>query len=273
MKIEAKGKAIDKKLPKHVREMQEALARRKEAEEKARREEEEKRRREEEERRRQEELERQAEEARRRKKEKEKEKLQKKRQEGKLLTAKQKEEARRREAMRNQILSNAGGLHLSTGDISAPTKRPLYQKKKAKPSPNQANGADPSNEVENTEEKETQPDTVTEVDSAESEKIEEMESLSVDEKSEVAESVKENGVEEEDDDEDEWDAKSWDDVNLSVSAFADEEADSGNEPVAKKELKKSASTSRNAGNQAYSAILWLNLSSLASILQCWLYLV
>ena len=71
-------KAADKKVPKHVREMQEALARRQEAEERKKREEEERLRKEEEERRRQEELERQAEDARRRKKERENEKLQKK---------------------------------------------------------------------------------------------------------------------------------------------------------------------------------------------------
>ncbi|KAE9465695.1 hypothetical protein C3L33_02403, partial [Rhododendron williamsianum] len=64
-KNETKGKATDKKVPKHVREMQERLARLKELEEKKKREEEEKLRKEEEERRRQEELERIAEEKKR----------------------------------------------------------------------------------------------------------------------------------------------------------------------------------------------------------------
>ncbi|KAF4384131.1 hypothetical protein F8388_001369 [Cannabis sativa] len=241
-KNESKGKAADKKLPKHVREMQEALARRKEAEEKAKREEEEKLRREEEERRKQEELEKQAEEARRKKKEREKEKLQKKKLEGKLLTGKQKEEARRLEAMRNQILANAG-VPIPTNDTGARVKKPLYQKKKSKPIPHQVNGAGSSKPVEDTEEKESQPETVSEVNSVVSEKVEETDD--VDEKSEVAESVKENGIEEEEEDDDEWDAKSWDDatVNISVSAFADEEeADSETKLAPKKVVKNTASS-------------------------------
>lgn len=250
-KNEVKGKFADKKIPKHVREMQEALARRKEAEERAKREEEVRLRKEEEERLRKEEEERKAEEAKRRKKEKEKEKLQKKRQEGKLLSAKQKEEARRLEAMRNQILSNAGGLPVSTSDTSAPTKRPLYQKKKSKLASQQANGAAPAKAVENAEEKESQPEIVTELDFIEPEKVEETESVDVEEKSEVSEAANENGMaEEEEEDEDEWDAKSWDDVNLSVSAFADEEADSESKPIVKKELKKSVSDAQNADRPA-----------------------
>ncbi|KAF7151888.1 hypothetical protein RHSIM_Rhsim02G0210400 [Rhododendron simsii] len=128
-----KGKSTDKKVPKHVREKQERLATLKELEEKKRREEEEKLRKEEEEQRRQEELERLAEEKKRLRKEKEKEKLQKKKQEGKPLTGKQKEEARRLEAMRNQILANGGGLP-ATGDMGgASTQRPKYQTKKKPP--------------------------------------------------------------------------------------------------------------------------------------------
>ncbi|EEF34273.1 translation initiation factor if-2, putative [Ricinus communis] len=202
-KSDAKGKAADKKVPKHVREMQEALARRKELEERKAREEEEKRRKEEEERRRQEELERQAEEARRRKKEREKEKLLKKKQEGKLLTGKQKEEQRRLEAMRNQILANAGITIPAADKEGAPTKRPKYHTKKSKPAANHhANDAAPVKLEEN------------------------------------------NGMEEDEDDE-EWDAKSWDDVNLNVKgAFDDEEIDS--EPK-KKEVKNAAPASRNAG--------------------------
>lgn len=149
------GKVTEKKVPKHVREIQEALAKRKEAEERAKKEAEEKMRRGEEERRKQEELEREAEEARRRKKEREKEKLQRKRQEGKLLTAKQKEEARRLEAMRKQILANVeGGLPLrASNDTDAPAKRPLYQKKKSKPvSCNQENKSSPA-KVESAESK------------------------------------------------------------------------------------------------------------------------
>ncbi|KAI5344436.1 hypothetical protein L3X38_012313 [Prunus dulcis] len=97
-------------------------------------EEEGKKRREEEERLRLEELERQREDARRRKREREREKLLKKRLEGKPITAKEKEEARRLEAMRNQILANAAEiLPLPTTDREKPSNRPLIQKKKSKP--------------------------------------------------------------------------------------------------------------------------------------------
>ncbi|KAG2665615.1 hypothetical protein I3843_15G015300 [Carya illinoinensis] len=240
-KNEAKSRAADKKVPKHVREMQEALARRKEAEERKKREEEERLRKEEEERRKQEELERLAEEAKRRKKEKEKEKLQRKKAEGKLLTTRQREEARRLEAMRNQILANAGVFPPST-DTVAQTKRPKYQNKK-KPTHHQTNGADPEKAVENVEVTEEPQETLTKMDSIDSEKVDE-ESMDVEEKSELAETVEENGMEE-DDDEDEWDAKSWDDVavNLSIkSAFADEEA----EPESVKKVKAPPATSKPA---------------------------
>ncbi|KAM1135906.1 hypothetical protein ACFX13_034825 [Malus domestica] len=242
-KKEVKGKVADKKLPKHVREMQEALARRQELEERLKREAEEKQRKEEEERRKQEELEREKEAARILKKEREKEKLQRKRQEGKILTAKQKEEQRRREAMRNQILANAGGLPLLTTDNEKKAKRPMYQKKKTKAAPIHANGAASAKPVENLEEGDQQ-DTIPEPESGEFDKVEDVESLDLEDKSEVAESVKENGVEEEEeeeeDDDDPWDVKSFDDVNLSVKrGFSDEEIDSEPEPVAKKDIKSS----------------------------------
>ncbi|XP_061341998.1 eukaryotic translation initiation factor 5B [Gastrolobium bilobum] len=240
-KNESKTKAADKKVPKHVREMQEALARRKEAEERKKKEEEERLRKEEEERRRQEELERQAEEARRRKKEREKEKLQKKKQEGKLLTGKQKEEARRLEAMRRQILNSTGGVTLP-GDSNAPAKKPIYQTKKPKPTHRNQNGAAAVQTTESVEAKEATTDVVPE----EPEKVEEVESVQVEDKVEPPEVVEEDGVEE-DDVEDEWDAKSWDDVNLNAKgAFADEEADSEPEPIVRKEIKN-AVASHNAG--------------------------
>ncbi|XP_010263484.1 PREDICTED: eukaryotic translation initiation factor 5B-like [Nelumbo nucifera] len=235
---EVKSKVSDKKLPKHVREMQEALARRKEAEERKKREEEERLRKEEEERRRQEELERLAEEAKRRKKEREKEKLLKKKQEGKLLTGKQKEEARRLEAMRNQFLAQGGAMLPPAETGGAPTKRPKYQTKKTKPSITQANGVAPVKDVQKVEVKEIQQDALAEVESPEVEKVEEAEStVTLEEK--VDHIVQENGIEDEDDDEDEWDAKSWDDadVNLPVkSAFAEEDAEP--EPIGKKETKR-----------------------------------
>ncbi|KAI8549456.1 hypothetical protein RHMOL_Rhmol06G0026000 [Rhododendron molle] len=243
-KNETKGKATDKKVPKHVREMQERLARLKELEEKKKREEEEKLRKEEEERRRQEELERIAEEKKRLRKEKEKEKLQKKKLEGKLLTGKQKEEARRLEAMRNQILANAGGLPVATGDAAgAPTKRPKYQTKK-KTHNSQANGMASEKASESTEAMEDQQESVAEVESLELEGVEEVETMIVEEKAEVVTDVVDENVIEEDD-EDEWDAKSWDEADLKLpgtSAFADEEDESVPEHVGKKE----ASTSKAA---------------------------
>lgn len=247
-KSDTKGKVADKKVPKHVREMQEAIARRKEMEERKAREEEEKRRKEEEERRRQEELERQAEEARRRKKEREKEKLLKKKQEGKLLTGKQKEEQRRLEAMRNQILANAGVTIPSLDKESAPTKRPKYQTKKSKPAHHHANGAASAKVEENVaakEKEQEQQDAEPDVESVEPEKVEE-DSVNVEEEQGVVNGSEENGVEEDEDDE-EWDAKSWDDLNLNVrGAFDDEEIDSEPETVLKKETKSAALTPRGA---------------------------
>ncbi|XP_065880948.1 eukaryotic translation initiation factor 5B-like [Euphorbia lathyris] len=239
-KNDAKGKA---KVPKHVREMQEAIARRKEIEERKAREEEEKRRKEEEERRRLEELERQAEEARRRKKEKEKEKLLKKKQEGRLLTGKQKEEQRRLEAMRNQILANAG-ISIPTGEKEgAPTKRPKYQTKKSKQAHHHANAAGSSSVADNVEAKENELEQQVaepEVEAMEVEKVEEEDLIDTEEKQKVVNGVEENGVDEDEDDE-EWDAKSWDDVNLNVKgAFDDEEIDSEPETLSKKETKNAA---------------------------------
>ncbi|KAF8377571.1 hypothetical protein HHK36_030953 [Tetracentron sinense] len=247
---ETKNKFSDKKLPKHVREMQEALARCKEAEERKKREEEERLRKEEEESRRLEEIERQAKEARHRKKEREKEKLLKKKQEGKLLTGKQKEEARRLEAMRNQILANAGGLlppTVDTGGVIA--KRLMYQTKMTKLPPSQANGGLPQ-VVENIEAKQSQQETIVEVDSLEVENVEDVEAMNAEETLEADHGIEENRIEE-DDDEDEWDAKSWDDgvVTLPVkSAFSEEEDDSELEPVVKKETKRATPpVSRDAG--------------------------
>ncbi|XP_039018963.1 eukaryotic translation initiation factor 5B-like isoform X2 [Hibiscus syriacus] len=248
-KKDAKSKAADKKLPKHVREMQEALARRKEAEERKKKEEEDRLRKEEEERHRQEELERQAEEAKRRKKEKEKEKLLKKKQEGKLLTGKQKEEARRLEAMRNQILANAGGLSLPSADIEgAPTKRPIYKTKKSKPA-HHANGAasaKPEENVQSNAKSVDEPQTKVEVESVD-DKGDEVESNNAEERSVVAD-AEGNGMEEEDDDDGEWDEKSWDDVNLNIKgAFDDEEADSKSKPAVQKDIKRALPASHSTG--------------------------
>ncbi|CAI9787089.1 unnamed protein product [Fraxinus pennsylvanica] len=256
-KDETKGKVPDKKVSKQVREMQERIAKQKEAAERKKKEEEERLRKEEEERQKQEELERLAEERKRLKKEKEKEKTLKKKLEGKLLTGKQKEEARRREAMRNQILSNAG-LQLPAGDTAGPSaKRPLYQKKKSKTQA-RANGAASGEGVVCLEAEENQQENkgkelveeaedVEEVESELAEKLEELNLTNIEEKGEVTDVVM-NGVDEEDDDE-EWDAKSWDDADLKLpgkNAFADEEVDSEPEPLGKKEIRSARPSTNDA---------------------------
>ncbi|CAH8357209.1 unnamed protein product [Eruca vesicaria subsp. sativa] len=128
-----KKEVSEKKVPKHILEMQETLLRRKEAEEMKRKEEEEKLRKEEEELRKQEEREREAEEIKQKRKMRAKEKLQKKKQEGGILTEKQK----RDKAFKNKMLSDAGMLLASDkqGDSS---KRPVYGNKR-KPARAKAN--------------------------------------------------------------------------------------------------------------------------------------
>ncbi|KAK6130713.1 hypothetical protein DH2020_035567 [Rehmannia glutinosa] len=223
-----------KKVPKHVKEIQEKLAKIREAEEKKKREEEERLRKEEEEWRRKEQEEREAEEKKRLKKEKEKEKLMKKKQEGKLLTGKQKEEARRLEAMRKQILANSS-LQLPTGEpAGAPGKRPLYQKKKPKPQTTLES-------VEGRDSKENQQEFVSELDSVEAENIEDLaSSITKDVVQEVGVDDEEEEQGDDDDDDEEWDAKSWDEADLKLpgkSAFSDEEVDTEPEPLLKKEIK------------------------------------
>ncbi|KAJ0700959.1 putative protein-synthesizing GTPase [Helianthus annuus] len=197
---ELKGKV---KVPKHVRVIQERLARLREAQEKKEREEEEKLRKEEEERLRKEEEERQAEETKRLKKEREKEKKLKQKQEGKLLTAKQKAEAQRLEIMRNQFLAKTDGFTVET-----PTKRPEYTTKKSKPQQQQANGKAFTS---------IQDDNVSELGSVD---------VELENTTEVSAVEKDSGNKEEDESNEEWDAKSWDDADLNlpgVSAFAEEE--------------------------------------------------
>ncbi|CAL9052104.1 eukaryotic translation initiation factor 5B-like [Musa acuminata AAA Group] len=222
-KVEVKGKVPDKKLPKHVREMQEALARRKEAEERKKREEEERLRKEEEERKRLEELERLAEEAKRRKKEKEKEKLLKKKQEGKLLTAKQKDEQRRLEAMRKQFLAQS---EVPIGDSGVVIKkRPKYETKKSKLT--QSKVVETEKVMEN-EQVVDEPHT----EQAMQDVMVEEESLSQvgdsDDKTEADQEPEEVKAVDEDEDDEEWDAKSWDDLDVTLPAtnpFAEEDQD------------------------------------------------
>ncbi|GJW38029.1 eukaryotic translation initiation factor 5B [Tanacetum coccineum] len=225
---EAEEKPVPgKKVPKHVREMQEKLARQKEAEERMKREEEEKLRKEEEERLRLEELERIAEEKKRLKKEKEKVKKDQKKKDGTWLTAKQRAEALRLESVRNQILEKAGGLLLPAGDTNtARTKRPKYESKKK---PHQhANGKAPSTV-------DTQEDSVSELGSVDADNADDAEMEILEEKIEVP-VVEENGNKEEDETEDEWDAKSWDDADLKlpvISSFDEEEEVTKPEPKLK----------------------------------------
>ncbi|XP_015069780.1 eukaryotic translation initiation factor 5B-like isoform X2 [Solanum pennellii] len=252
-KNDAKGKLADKKQSKQVREMQERLKKMKETEERKKREEEEKLRKEEEERRLQEELEKLAEEKKRLKKEREKEKLLKKKQEGKLLTGKQKEEARRLEAMRKQFLANGGTL--PTGENKKETtKRPIYQTKKSKPQA-QANDKTQEESIEISEVKEHHQEIVSEVDSVETEKVEDVDSTITEEKSEIAD-AEENEVEEEEEDDEEWDAKSWDDADLKLpgkSAFEDDEVDSEPQPITKKEIKVASSAVHGAATLPVAA--------------------
>ncbi|XP_071737766.1 eukaryotic translation initiation factor 5B-like [Rutidosis leptorrhynchoides] len=222
---ETKGKVVNKKVPKHVKEIQERLARIKEAEEKKKREEEERLKKEEEDRLKQEVLERIAEEKKRVKKEK----MLKKKQEGKLLTAKQKAEAQRLELMRKQILEKAKAVVLPQETNNAPTKRPIYVTKKQKPH-QQVNCKAPLTKDANL------PDMGSD---------------------DVADDVEMNGNKEEGESDDEWDTMSWDNADVSlpgVSAFADEEEHTEPEhetkpkpePLVKNEIK-SAIVADNKG--------------------------
>ncbi|TVU01954.1 hypothetical protein EJB05_52603 [Eragrostis curvula] len=235
-----KGKVDMKKLPKHVREMQEALARRKEAEERQKREEEERLRKEEEERLRREEEERKAEEAKRLKKLREKEKLMKKKQEGKLLTGKQKEEAKRLEAMRRQFLEQSE-LQKAEGAVPQTKKKPIYDSKKKK---NQPKTTETAKVVEEQQPESSEANNDEEeyvlVDQESQSQVEESE-----EKTEPDQEIEEPKPEEEEEEEDEWDAKSWDDIDVNLpktSAFDEEEAKpaikKAAEPVQKQEGSK-----------------------------------
>ncbi|KAG0490749.1 hypothetical protein HPP92_007612 [Vanilla planifolia] len=206
--------------------MQEALARRKEAEERKKREEEEKLRKEEEERKRIEEQERLAEELKRRKKEKEKEKLLKKKQEGKLLTAKQKEEQKRLEAMRRQFLGQNDNISMET--IQETKKRPIYQTKKGKMA--QAKDID-VDKVSETQSDLVQPDAVQ----TDEEDITELTSqyTEVQDQFEDKHDQEDSETLEEDEDE-EWDAKSWDDIDVKLpekSPFAEEDNEDLNSSI------------------------------------------
>ncbi|KAL8553258.1 hypothetical protein ACS0TY_001790 [Phlomoides rotata] len=159
-----------------------------------------------------------------------------KKQEGKLLTGKQTEEACCLDAWRKQILASAS-FPLTPGESSgAPAKRPLYQKKKSKPQ-TQSNGAAILDSVNSTDTKEIPQEIVVELDSGEPETVEKVEFGTRKDKTEIADIVEENGL---NDDDEEWDAKNWDKADLKLqgkSAFSDVEVDSEPEPLLKKEAK------------------------------------
>lgn len=228
---EPKSKIPDKKVPKHVREMQERLAKMKEAEERKKQEEEEKQRKEEEERLRLEELEREKEEAKRRKKEREKEKMLKKKQEGKLLTGKKKEEARRLAIMREQFLAQSGvSSDISKEENHTMPKKPKYETKKKRHGPIVADAV-AAEQVAVT----TDHDALDDSHLPEEAGAMEVEHVEIQPDVEMEEEKLE--IEEEEEEEDDWDAKSWDekDVALSIkSAFAEEEES----PIAKKVTKR-----------------------------------
>ncbi|KAL3687206.1 hypothetical protein R1sor_013515 [Riccia sorocarpa] len=233
-KEEPKGKAAaEKKIPKHLKAMQEQLAKIREAEERRKREEEEKRRKEEEEQARLDELERQKEEAKRRRKEKEKEKLLQKKKEGKLLTGKQKEEQRRLALMREQMLAQSGiSLDSEAPGESAPAapRKPKYDTKKKKKGPNVVNHHTDSSAANTPKDEpmDVHVEEVKEVEEVPAEAPMEIEPPVEEEVSPpsppAVESPPPPEPEEEEEDED-WDAKSFEDVALPAikSAFAEDE--------------------------------------------------
>ena len=135
-----------------VRKMQEELEERKRMEEEQRRLEEEQRRLEEEEEARLAEEERQKEEKRRLKKEKERLKKEKARKEGKLLTGKAKEEARRLAAMREQMLRQAG-IEPDSPEPEGKKKRVVYEKRKKGPTAAEKKAAEEAAAAKAVEEK------------------------------------------------------------------------------------------------------------------------
>ncbi|KAF3324526.1 eukaryotic translation initiation factor 5B-like protein [Carex littledalei] len=239
---ESKAKG-NKKQSKRLREMQEAIAKRKEAEERKKREEEERLRKEEEERMRKEEEERLAEEAKRRKKEKEKEKKLKRMQEGKFLTVKQKEEQRRLEAMRRQFLGQGGEVLGSTTGTAEVKRKPKYETKKQKPKVVEKEVVEEVMEADNDVE-----ESMVDDGSAESQSP----VADIEEAKEQIEEVKPTEEEEDDDD---WDAKSWDDVDVNLkpaNTLAKEEEDGG---AAKPEVETTKTVPKEVSKPAVKKVV------------------
>ncbi|KAG7647070.1 Transcription factor GTP-binding domain [Arabidopsis thaliana x Arabidopsis arenosa] len=233
-KKDVKIKVAEKKVPKHVREKQETLARWKEAEERKKKEEEERLRKEEEERRIEEEREREAEEIRQKRKIRKMEK----KQEGLILTAKQKRDAAKNEAFRKRVLTDAGSLLVAdkNGDSS---KRPIYGnknklacKKANDPASVQAKGDGETKENHAADEPCTLPDLV----SVEDRRVGIIESVDTEETHESVDVSQENG-----DEEDVWDAK----TNFTIKGDSDDEEEKP-QPVFKKGLKDTASKAHDS---------------------------
>ncbi|CAM6096724.1 unnamed protein product [Calypogeia fissa] len=262
-----KGKAVEKKVPKHLKAMQEQLLKIKEAEEKRKREEEEKRLKEEEEQARLEELERQKEEAKKRRKEREKEKLLQKKKEGKLLTGKQKEEARRLALMREQMLAQAGLSPDSEGgtpedaEAGAPRKtKPKYETKSKRRKPGSQQVAEQPGDVGPADgiDMNVEESNIKEEEEPVVESIEPMEAEAhVEDAIMVEQPLQEMAPEpEEEEDEEDWDAKSFEDVALPAikSAFAEDEVEDVREvvvvPAAGKVTKRVVSSAPVASTPA-----------------------
>ncbi|XP_006306668.2 LOW QUALITY PROTEIN: eukaryotic translation initiation factor 5B [Capsella rubella] len=227
-------KVAEKKVPKHVREKQEILARRKEAEERKKKEEEERLRKEEEERRIEEEREREAEEIRQKRKIRRMEK----KQEGGILTAKQKREAAKNEAYKNKVLTDAGDV-LFADKNDGSSKRPIYSNKNKSSCKKSNNSASVQmkGDVETKGNLTEEPGTLHELVSVEGKRVGIIESVDTEEKHEVVDVSKKNG-----DEEDVWDAK----TNFTIEVDSDDKEEKP-QPVVKKELKDTASKAHDSG--------------------------
>ncbi|CAM6110555.1 unnamed protein product [Calypogeia fissa] len=228
-----KDKTVEKKVPKHVKAIQEHILKVNNAHEKRKREEVEKQRKEEEEQARLEESERQKEEAKKRRKEREKEKLLQKKKEGKFLTAKQKEDALRLALRREQLLVQAGlspdieGGTAETTEAGAPVKtKPKYETKSSRKNPGSQQVAEQPREFGLVDGTDTH---VEESNRKEEEEhvIEPVETMQTEAPSQDAITVKQPVQEmaPEPEDEEDWDAKSFEHIPLPAIkiAFAEDE--------------------------------------------------
>ncbi|CAL9215753.1 unnamed protein product [Arabidopsis halleri] len=234
-KKDVKAKVAEKKVPKRVREMQEILARRKEAEERKKKEEEERLRKEEEERRIEEEREREAEEIRQKRKIRKMEK----KQEGLILTAKQKREAAKNEAFRKRVLTDAGSLLVADKNFDS-SKRPIYgnKNKSACRKVNDSASVQMKGDVETKENHAAgEPGNLHDLVSVDDKRVGIIESEEAHESVDVSQ---ENG-----DEEDVWDAK----TNFTIKGDSDDEEEK-TQHVFKNELNDTASKAHDSGHGA-----------------------